>query len=91
VNVAELWHGARVSDHEILARLAAFLVVSIDQETGRRAGDLLRHYHGSHSLALGDALIVAAAAIHGAELKTRNRKHYPMKDISFYLEPKRLA
>jgi predicted nucleic acid-binding protein len=33
---------------------------------------------------LGDALIAAAASIHGLDLWTRNRKHYPMKDITFY-------
>jgi predicted nucleic acid-binding protein len=85
VTVAELWHGARASDHEILDRLfASFMVVPIDQDTGQRAGDYLREYHRSHNLGLGDAFIAAAAAIHGAELWTRNRKHYPMKDVSFY-------
>jgi predicted nucleic acid-binding protein len=88
VTVAELWHGARASDYEILDRLfAAFLVVPIDQEIGRRAGDYLREYHRGHGLGLGDALIAATAAIHRAELWTRNRKHYPMKDLSFYPEP----
>lgn len=90
VTVAELWHGARSSDRELLNRLfGAFLVVPIDQDTGRKAGDYLREYHRSHGLALGDALIAAAAAIHGAELWTRNRKHYPMKGVSFYQEPRR--
>jgi predicted nucleic acid-binding protein len=48
---------------------------------GRRAGDYLRQFHCSHGLALGDALIAAAAAVHGCALWTRNRKHYPMEDI----------
>ena len=29
--------------------------------------------------------MAAAAAVHDLELWTRNRRHYPMKDISFYL------
>jgi predicted nucleic acid-binding protein len=43
-------------------------------DIGRRAGGYLRQF-------LGDALIAAAAAVHGCALWTRNRKHYPMEDI----------
>jgi predicted nucleic acid-binding protein len=60
------------------------LCVPIDSDTGRLAGNYLRTYRKSHALALGDALIAAAAAVNHAELWTRNRKHYPMKDLSFY-------
>ena len=50
-------------------------------DIGRRAGGYLRQFHRSHGLDIGDALIAAAAAVHGCALWTRNRKHYPMKDI----------
>ncbi len=29
-------------------------------------------------------MIAAAAVLHRADLWTRNRKHYPMKELSFY-------
>ena len=85
VSVAELWQGARSSEHEILANLfRALSCVPIDAGTGRQAGDYLRQYFKSHGVKLGDALIAASAVLHGAVLWTRNRKHYPMKGVSFY-------
>ena len=38
----------------------------------------------SHGVQLGDALIAATAAVHDAELWTRNRKHYPMRGLRFF-------
>jgi predicted nucleic acid-binding protein len=86
VTVAELWHGARQTEHKILdALFAAIPCVPIDLEIGRKAGEYLRQFSKSHSVELGDALIAAAAAVHDLELWTRNRRHYPTKDIGFYL------
>ncbi len=85
VTVAELWAGARPREHEALTNLfRALLCVPIDSETDRQAGDYLRQYRKSHGLELGDALIAAAALLNRAELWTRNRKHYPMEELSFY-------
>ena len=84
VTIAEIWHGARPSEHETLSRLfAALTCVPIDAEIGRRAGDYLREYRKSHGVELGDALIAATAALHNLPLWTRNRRHYPMKDLQF--------
>jgi predicted nucleic acid-binding protein len=85
VTVAELWHSARADDHAPLSRLFdCFVCIPADREIGRRAGDFLKQFARSHALELGDALIAATASIHGAQLWTRNKKHYPMKDISFF-------
>jgi predicted nucleic acid-binding protein len=85
VTAAELWAGARPREHEALTNLfRALLCAPIDSETGRQAGDYLRQYRKSHGLELGDALIAAAALLNYAELWTRNRKHYPMNELSFY-------
>jgi len=85
VTLAELWAGARPREHEALTNLFRALVCApIDSETGRLAGDYLRQYRKSHGLELGDALIASSARLNQAELWTRNRKHYPIKDLSFY-------
>jgi len=85
VTVAELWHGARPSEHATLnALFAAFNCIPIDMKIGQRAGDYLRRFAKSHHVELGDALIAATVSIHKLDLWTSNRRHYPMKDIVFY-------
>lgn len=85
VTVAELWHGALPHEYRTLHVLfAALNCVPIDTEIGIRAGAYLRQYAKSHHVELGDALIAATASIHNLDLWTRNRKHYPMKDLVFY-------
>lgn len=85
VTVAELWHGARPHEHRTLNSLiVAINCISIDTKIGIRAGEYLQQFAKSHSVELGDALIAATASLHNLALWTRNRKHYPMKDIAFY-------
>jgi predicted nucleic acid-binding protein len=85
VAAAELWAGARQSEFEALTNLfAALTCTPVDEETGCQAGDYLRHYRKSHGLELGDALVASAALLNHAALWTRNRKHYPMKELSFF-------
>jgi predicted nucleic acid-binding protein len=85
VTVAELWHGARPQEHATLnALFGAIHCIPIDIRIGQRAGEYLRQYAGSYHVELGDALIAATVSIHKLDLWTRNRKHYPMKDVAFY-------
>jgi predicted nucleic acid-binding protein len=85
VNEAELWAGARPNEYGRLGALFDALVCApADAAVGRRAGDYLRRYRKSHSLELGDALIAATAVANDAMLWTRNRKHYPMQEVSFF-------
>jgi predicted nucleic acid-binding protein len=86
VSVAELWAGARPSEHEALDNLfRALTCVPINEEVGRQAGAYLRLYRQRHGVEVADALIGASAVAHGAELWTRNRKHYPMPEVSFFV------
>jgi len=85
VNEAELWAGARPGEYDGLEALfGALACAPADAAVGRRAGDYLRRYRKSHSLELGDALMAATAVIQSAMLWTRNRKHYPMKEVLFF-------
>ena len=85
VSVAELWAGARPNEYDTLSNLfRALTCIPIDAEAGRQAGVYLRRYRRSHGIEIADALIAASAAANRAELWTRNRKHYPMKEVSFF-------
>jgi predicted nucleic acid-binding protein len=55
------------------------------RKRGRKAGDYLRQFSKSHSVELGDALIAATALLNRAQHWTRNRKQYPMKDVTFFV------
>jgi predicted nucleic acid-binding protein len=85
VSVAEVFHGMRDREKNAIEKVfSGMLCFPIDEQIGRRAGDYLRHFHKSHSLALGDALIAATASQFDLVLWTRNRKHFPMKDVRFF-------
>ena len=85
VSTAELWAGARSNEHGVLNNLfRALTCVPIDSEVGRQAGAYLNRYRKTHGIEIGDALIAAGAVANSAKLWTRNRKHYPMKELSFF-------
>ncbi len=85
VSIAELWAGARPNEFDALNNLFQSLTCSpIDEQVGRDAGIYLHRYRRSHGLEIADALIAASAIANNAELWTQNRKHYPMKEISFF-------
>ncbi len=85
VSVAEVFHGMRDREKNAIERVfSGMLCLPIDQQIGRRAGDYLRLFRKSHSLALGDALIAATASQFDLVLWTRNRKHFPMRDLRFF-------
>ena len=85
ITFAEVGAGAFASERTIISRFFAPLTsVAIDQKIGQLAGEYLRRYSKSHNLKIADALIAAAAVQNQAALWTRNHKHYPMPDVSFY-------
>ena len=85
ISVAELWAGAHPSEHTMLNNLFRNLnCVPISEEIGHSAGVYLNRYRKSHGVQIADAMIAASASAINADLWTRNRKHYPMKGMSFY-------
>lgn len=85
ISVAELWAGARPNEWDAMYNLfRALQCAPIDEEAGRQAGAYLRRYRRSHGVEIADALVAAGAVAHNAELWTRNRSHYPMKEMVFF-------
>lgn len=88
ISIAELWVGARPGEYEYLDNLfEALTCTPIDEQVGRQAGLYFHQYRRSHAVEVADAFIGACAVASGAELWTRNRKHYPMREIVFF-EPR---
>ena len=85
ITFAEVGAGALAGERSAIARFFAPLTcVAIDQRIGELAGEYLRQYSKSHNVKIADALVAASAVQNQAALWTRNRKHYPMHDLSFY-------
>ena len=85
VSLAELWADARQNEYDALDKLfGALTCCPIAEEIGRRAGIYLQRHRRSHGIEIADALIAATAVVNRAELWTRNRKHYPMRDVCFF-------
>jgi predicted nucleic acid-binding protein len=83
VTIAEFSGGMRSGEEPRTERLLAlFTVLDADETVALQAGHYLRQFRQSHGIELGDALIAASAKQVDAEIVTRNRKHYPMSDIS---------
>jgi predicted nucleic acid-binding protein len=83
VTLTEFMGGMRLGEEERSEGfLRLFSILDANEAIARRAAEYLRQFRASHRLELGDALIAATAAIHSAEIITRNRKHYPMQDIA---------
>jgi predicted nucleic acid-binding protein len=85
VTIAEVGAGARPLEKDAIARLFAPLIcVPINALIGQRAGEYLLLYARSHNVEIGDALIAASAMQSNAALWTRNRKHYPMPELTMH-------
>lgn len=82
VSVAEILAGMRPGEEtHTEALFDLFTIHPADESVARVAGAYLNQFANTHRLDLGDGLIAATAKILGAELITRNTKHYPMTDI----------
>lgn len=83
ISRAEIWAGARESEHRQIENLFLSLTTyAVDEAVSDRAGRYLQQYHrGGHGLELGDALIAATAVVHELRLVTYNVAHFPMPDL----------
>jgi hypothetical protein len=82
VSVAEIGAGVRPTEEFLIGDLGRVLhCVELDERVGRKAGTYRRQFGRSHGVEIADALIAAAAHVHGLTLCTRNLRHYPMRDV----------
>jgi predicted nucleic acid-binding protein len=58
--------------------VSLFRVIPVSAEIAKAGGLYRRDYGKSHGVGLADAILAATAEAEDAELKTLNRKHYPM-------------
>ncbi|MEC4611895.1 type II toxin-antitoxin system VapC family toxin [Tsukamurella tyrosinosolvens] len=79
---AEVLGGVRASEKSSTAALlAVFEWIDVSEEIADAAGSLARRYRASHSgIDIADYVIAATAIVAGADLWTRNVKHFPMFD-----------
>lgn len=87
VVAAEVWAGALPHEHQLISIFFRPLIcIPTDYEIGELAGALLRKFAKSHGLEIPEALVAATAIQHNAALWTRNRKHYPMPQLTLFTE-----
>jgi predicted nucleic acid-binding protein len=83
ITEAELFAGRTMRDAEAVERvellLSVFEIAPVNSTVAREAGRLRREYGCS----LPDALIAATAILWGAELITRNERHFKMIPAPF--------
>jgi hypothetical protein len=85
VSVAEVVSGIRPGEEaRTRVLLDSYECLRINREVGDAAGEFLARYTLSHGLRMGDALIAACAVVHRHRLWTRNRRHYPMREVQFF-------
>ena len=78
--VAELYAGVKGDAEQAALEdfVSLFRVVSVSAEIAKAGGLYKRDYGRSHGVGLADAILAATAEAEDADLKTLNRKHYPM-------------
>ena len=80
---AEIWAGARESEHRRIETLFLSLTTyPVDGAVADLAGRYLKQYRDrGASLELADALIAATTVIQGLTLVTYNVSHFPMPEL----------
>ena len=78
--VAELYAGVKGDAEQSALEdfVSLFRVIPVSADIAKAGGLFKRDFSKSHGVGLADAILAATAEAEHAELKTLNRKHYPM-------------
>ena len=83
VSIAELWHGAKPREYDLLGHpFGALVCVPVDNGVARQAGEFLRTFHKSHNLQLGTPYCCISSFDWRAPLDEK-QEALPMSGISF--------
>lgn len=86
ITLVEILSGMRPGEDARTARLLhQFAVIEIDEAIARQSARFLRTYAGRR-VQTSDAIIAATAFLRGADIVTRNTRHYPMPEV-LVIEP----
>lgn len=87
ITLVEMLGNMRPGEEGVTAAiLHQFTVVEIDEAIARQAARFLRTYRNNPRIDLSDAIIAATAFLRGADIVTRNTRHYPMPEV-LVIEP----
>jgi predicted nucleic acid-binding protein len=82
VTVAKIYAGLRPHDEFIVGDLLRVVhCIDLNARIGHKAGRYRQAFGRSHGVEIADALIAAAAHVHGLTLCSLNLRHYPMRDV----------
>ena len=82
VSIAEIHAGMRPRERFSVGEILRVLhCVDLNAHTGHKAGHYRFTFGRSHGVEIADALIAAAAHVHGLTLCSLNLRHYPMRDV----------
>ena len=82
ISEAEIYSNVRPGEESAVRALFNSLTrLEVGGEIARKAGEYRTQYLHSRGMALPDALIAATAFVVGADLITRNARHYPMTEV----------
>ncbi|MEE9429821.1 MAG: type II toxin-antitoxin system VapC family toxin, partial [Melioribacteraceae bacterium] len=88
ISIAEIYAGARPKEEKFINAFFSLIeTISIDNTTGKLAGQYLNKYSKSHNVEIADSFIAATVNNYSLTLWTLNKKHYPMIKRSEFYKP----
>ena len=85
ITLTEVYTGMRPREARATEEFFSWLhCAEVTEVIGRKAGAYMAEFRASHSLQIPDAIIGATAGTLGLWLWTRNRNHYPMRDLRIW-------
>ncbi len=80
---AEIFSNIKAKEKDVVESMFKYIKpLPVDSKIARHAGTFRQIYAKSHQVQIPDALIAATAVDNDLILVTRNKKHYPMREVN---------